>query len=158
MKRAKATIGVADTTFARMDMGEIAIRALRNSGENIQIIRYTVPGVKDLPVASKKLIEEAKCDIVIACGWVGKQPIDKTCAHEASLMLIQAQLMTNAHILGAFVFEDEAKSGGELKKIVEDRVGKHAINALNLILRPEILKANAGKGLRQGHGHAGRLK
>ena len=158
MRKRKAIIGIADTTFARINMGDIAEKTLRKTGEAIEIIRSTVPGVKDLPVASKKLIEEAKCNIVIACGWVGKQPIDKTCAHEASLMLIQAQLMTDRHILGAFVFEDEAKTPAELRRTVEDRISKHALNALNLVLHPEILKANAGKGLRQGHGHAGQLK
>ena len=150
-------IGVADTTFARVDMGNIAEKAIRKSGEKVDVIRYTVPGVKDLPVASKKLLEEYGCGIVVACGWVGKQAIDKTCAHEASLALIQAQLLTNKHILGAFVFEDEAKNEGELEKIVEDRVSKHALNAVNLLLHPEVLRNNAGKGLRQGHEHAGAL-
>ena len=151
----KARIGIADTTFARINMGEIAINAIKSSGEKVEIIRTTVPGIKDLPVACKKLVEEKKCDIVLACGWVGKQPIDKQCAHEASLMLMQAQLLTNKHILGAFVFEDEAKNAVELRKTVEDRVRKHAINALNLVLHPEVLIKNAGKGVRQGHAHAG---
>ncbi|HIH20035.1 TPA: riboflavin synthase, partial [Candidatus Micrarchaeota archaeon] len=43
-------------------MGDIAEKTLRKTGEAIEIIRSTVPGVKDLPVASKKLIEEAKCN------------------------------------------------------------------------------------------------
>ncbi|MFH1056745.1 MAG: riboflavin synthase [Candidatus Micrarchaeota archaeon] len=150
-------IGIADTTFARMDMGGIAEKAIKQTGEKVEIVRYTVPGVKDLPVAAKILLEDKGCGIVIACGWVGKQSIDKTCAHEASLALIQAQLLTNKHVLGAIVFEDEAQNDGELAMIVEDRVSKHAKNALDLILHPEVLKNNAGKGLRQGSGHAGPL-
>jgi riboflavin synthase len=150
-------IGVADTTFARVNMGEIAEKAICKSGEKVEIIRYTVPGVKDLPVASKKLLEERGCELVVACGWVGKQPIDKQCAHEASLALIQAQLLTNKHILGAIIFEDEAKNDEELEEIARDRVSKHAINAINLLLHPEVLRNNAGKGLRQGHEHAGSL-
>ena len=63
------------------------------------IQRYTVPGIKDLPIASKKLLEESECDIVMALGMPGSKPIDKQCAHEASTGLIRAQLMTNRHIL-----------------------------------------------------------
>ena len=51
-------IGIADTTFARYDMGRSAIDELQRAGTGFRIVRYTVPGVKDLPVASKKLIEE----------------------------------------------------------------------------------------------------
>ena len=150
-------IGIADTTFARIDMGQIALDAISESGEKIEIKRITVPGVKDLPVACKKLLEEEKCDIALACGWVGGQEIDKTCAHEASLGLIQAQLMANKHILGAFVFEMEAKTDGEMEILVKDRVSKHALNCIDLILHPERLKTNAGSGFRQGSEHSGRL-
>ena len=46
-------IGIADTTFARSDMGGAAIEELKTMGTGFKIIRYTVPGIKDLPVASK---------------------------------------------------------------------------------------------------------
>jgi len=78
-----ARIGIVDTTFARMNMGSIAIDELKKNIA-VTIIRRTVPGVKDLPVAAKKLIEEEECDIVIALGMPGKEEIDKICAHEAS--------------------------------------------------------------------------
>ncbi|RLF37826.1 MAG: riboflavin synthase, partial [Thermoplasmata archaeon] len=74
-------IGIADTTFARYDMAKDAIDELKSRRSDIKIIRYTVPGIKDLPVACKKLIEEKGCDIVMAFGMPGKMPIDKQCAH-----------------------------------------------------------------------------
>ena len=109
-------IGVADTTFARFDMGQSAIAELKSVGTGFRIERYTVPGVKDLPVACKKLIEEEQCDIVIALGMPGAQPIDKQCAHEASTGLIKVQLITNTHIIEVFVHEDEAKNEKDLVK------------------------------------------
>lgn len=57
-------IGIADTTFARVDMGAAAISAIKKEA-SIEIVRYTVPGIKDLPVAAKKLIEEEGCEIVL---------------------------------------------------------------------------------------------
>lgn len=59
-------IGIADTTFARYDMAHSAIDQLQKTGTGFKIVRYTVPGVKDLPVAAKKLIEEQGCDLVMA--------------------------------------------------------------------------------------------
>lgn len=46
-------IGIADTTFARYDMGHSAIDELQHAGTGFKIVRCTVPGVKDLPVACK---------------------------------------------------------------------------------------------------------
>ena len=48
-------IGIADTTFAgSVASAKTAIDELRRSVPGT-IHRYTVPGIKDLPVASKKL-------------------------------------------------------------------------------------------------------
>ena len=44
---------------------------------------------------------------------------DKVCAHEASTGLINAQLMTNKHILEAFVHEDEEDNPEDLKVLIE---------------------------------------
>ena len=66
-------IGVVDTTFARIDMGAAAIDELKTCGTGFKVIRRTVPGIKDLPVAAKKLIEEESCDIVIALGMPGSK-------------------------------------------------------------------------------------
>jgi len=143
-------IGVADTTFARVDMGGFAIDELKRTGTGFKVERYTVPGVKDLPVAAKRLLEERECDIVIALGMPGAQEIDKMCAHEASTGLIQVQLITNKHVIEVFVHEDEAKSEKELAWLAERRAREHAANAYDLIFRPERLAKNAGRGLRQG--------
>lgn len=143
-------IGVADTTFARVDMGGFAIDELKRTGTGFKVERYTVPGLKDLPVAAKRLLEERECDIVIALGMPGAQEIDKMCAHEASTGLIQVQLLTNKHVVEVFVHEDEAKDEKELAWLAERRVREHAVNAYDLIFRPERLAKNAGRGLRQG--------
>ena len=143
-------IGVADTTFARVDMGSFAIDELKKTGTGFKVERYTVPGVKDLPVAAKKLFDERECDIVIALGMPGANDIDKVCAHEASTGLIHVQLLANKHVIEVFVHEDEARSAEELAWLAERRSREHAVNAYDLLFRPERLSKNAGKGLRQG--------
>lgn len=150
-------IGIADTMFARHDMAKIAEKAVFDSEENIKIERYTVPGVKDLPVACKKLFDEHNCDIVMALGMPGPMPIDKTCSHEASQGLLQVQLMLNKHVLEVFVHLDEGKDEKELLKITEDRVRKHTFNAIALLKGKDALREFAGKGIRQGHKDAGAL-
>ena len=151
-------IGIADTTFARFDMGRSAIDELQHAGTGFRIVRYTVPGVKDLPVASKKLIEEQGCDIVMALGMPGPQQKDKMCAHEASTGLIRAQLMTNKHIIEVFVHEDEAKDDAELAYLADKRAREHALNVYDLLFRPDSLTKRAGTGLRQGFADAGPVK
>jgi riboflavin synthase len=148
-------IGIADTTFARVDMGAHAIDELRATGTGFTIERYTVPGVKDLPVACKRLIEERGCDIVMALGMPGAEEIDKTCAHEASTGLIAVQLATNTHIVEVFVHIDEAGNDGELAWLAERRAREHAVNAYDLLFRPERLTKQAGTGQRQGFPDAG---
>jgi len=138
-------------------MGKIAIDELKKNA-SLQIERYTVPGVKDLPVACKKLIEEKKCDMVMALGMPGSQPIDKMCAHEASQGIIQAQLMTNTHIIEVFVHEDEAKDETELAWLMEKRTREHAQNAVKLLFQQDKLQREAGTGQRQGFVDVGALK
>ena len=142
-------IGIADTTFARVDMGGIAIDEIRKHA-SVGIERYVVPGIKDLPVACKKLIEERGCDLVMALGMPGGAEKDKVCAHEASSGLILCQLMTNRHIIEVFVHEDEAKDAKELAWLMEQRTREHAVNAVRLALRPKDLERLAGTGQRQG--------
>lgn len=151
-------IGIADTTFARFDMGKSAIDELQSNQTGFKIKRYTVPGIKDLPVACKKLFDEKNCDIVIALGMPGSKPIDKQCAHEASNGLIKTQLLCNKHILEVFVHEDEAKDENELAWLADRRAREHALNVLDLIFKPENLIKKAGKGLREGFEDAGPLK
>jgi riboflavin synthase len=147
-------VGVADTTFARVNMGAIAIDELKKHA-SVAIERVTVPGIKDLPVACKKLIEERRCDIVMALGMPGGKDKDKMCAHEASQGLITCQLMTNTHIIEVFVHEDEAKDERELAWLMEQRTREHAVNAVKLVLHPRALEKEAGTGQRQGFPDAG---
>ncbi|WXG39952.1 MAG: riboflavin synthase [Candidatus Freyarchaeum deiterrae] len=155
---AKVNVGVTDTTFARYDMAKVAIEEMEDNSSKVNIIRYTVPGVKDLPVASKKLIEEYGCEIVMAIGMPGAEPIDKLCAHEAALGIIDAQILTNKHVIECFVYEDEAETPEELASVCEDRARKHARNVLRLLFDKEWLTKNAGQGLRQGRQDVGPLK
>ena len=148
-------IGVVDTTFARADMGRLVADEIRDNFGDIIVVRRTVPGVKDLPVECKNLLQE--CDIVVACGMPGGKEIDKVCAHEASTGLIQAQLMTGRHIIEVFVHEDEAKDEKDLRRLVEDRCRKHARNAVHFLKDPDWFTRNAGKGMRQGKDDAGSL-
>jgi riboflavin synthase len=142
-------IGIADTTFARFDMASAAIKALRGEA-SVEIIRYTVPGIKDLPVASKRLLEEG-CEIVMALGMPGAAEKDRMCAHEASSGLIMAQLMTNKHIIEVFVHEDEAPDERTLGWLAERRTAEHAQNVIRLLFYPEKLTRMAGTGQRQGY-------
>ena len=148
-------IGIADTTFARVDMGAQAISELKSLGTGFKIVRYTVPGIKDLPAACKKLFDEHNCDIVMALGMPGAKAIDRQCAHEASVGIISCQLMVGKHIIEVFVHEDEASTAKDLAWLAERRAREHAHNAYNLLFRPEELIKNAGKGLRQGYEDAG---
>ncbi|MBI2112408.1 riboflavin synthase [Candidatus Woesearchaeota archaeon] len=157
-------IGIADTTFARINMGEEAIltlqkKAFSDYGLRIKTERYTVPGFKDLPVAAKRLFENYKCDIVLALGWVGKEDIDEVCAHEANLLLMHVEVEAKKHIIKIFFHEKEAVNDfKQQKKIAVDRIQKHVLNALALLKGKEELTPLAGQGLRQGYDHAGGLK
>jgi riboflavin synthase len=150
-------IGIADTTFARFDMGNSAERELKTLGTGFRIERYTVPGVKDLPVACKILFEKG-CDLVIALGMPGGKPIDKQCAHESSTGLIALQLIVGKHVIEVFVHEDEARDEKELAFLMDRRTREHARNAYNLLFHQDVLRKNAGKGKRQGYDDAGEVR
>ena len=130
---------------------------LSESDPKVEVLRYTVPGIKDLPVACKRLFNKG-CEIVIACGMVGKMPIDKQCSHEASLGLQAAQLSESKHIIEVFVHMGEAKDDADLASICEDRSRKHAQNALMLLFNNGEMRSRAGTGRRQGRPDAGPLK
>lgn len=147
-------IGVADTTFSRVNMGAIAADELKKQ-VSVTIERVTVPGIKDLPVACKKLIDERKCNIVMALGMPGGKEKDLMCAHEASQGLITCQLMTNTHIIEVFVHEDEAENDRELAWLAEQRTREHARNVIKMAFHPQELTREAGTGQRQGFPDAG---
>jgi riboflavin synthase len=141
-------IGIVDTTFSRVNMGEIALDEMKKFPD-VQVERRTVPGVKDLPVECKKVLDEGY-DICMALGMVGGAPIDTQCAHEASLGIQQVKLMTNKHVIEVFVHENEAWSGAEFREICDNRIRKHVQNTVVLVANPEELTKNAGLGIRQG--------
>jgi len=110
--------------FARYNMGGAAIAELSECpgyNETFKIIAKTVPGFKDLAVAAKNLIEQEGCSIVVALGMPGSAAIDKQCAHEAALGIMQAQLLTSTPILEVFVHEDEASDPAILASVFENR-------------------------------------
>ncbi len=148
-------IGVVDTTFSRVDMATAALEELRKRTE-VSIVRRTVPGIKDIAVECKRLLDGG-CDACLALGWVGGEEIDAQCAHEASLGIQWAKLLTGKHIVEAFVHEREANSAEELRAIAVDRAAKHAVNAYLLVAKPEELTKHAGTGIRQGKQNAGPL-
>jgi len=151
-------IGIADTMFARYDMGAEAANELSGCpgfGQRFEVIRRTVPGFKDLGVECKKLIEEEGCKIVIALGMPGKAAIDQVCAHEASQGIMLAQLLTNTHVLEVFVHENEEEDPELLAQVCVNRARKHALNAYWMLYEPDQLSRRAGQGVRQGYEDAG---
>lgn len=148
-------IGVADTTFARVDMAKAAIRALRSTGTGFRIVQRTVPGIKDLPVACRQLFVHDRADLCLAFGMPGRAEYDKTCAHEASLGLMYAGVLETKPIVECFVFEAEASDDRELAALANRRAEEHALNAFALLFRPQDLSRNAAHGLRQGFEDAG---
>jgi riboflavin synthase len=151
-------IGIADTTFARVDMGGYATRALQGAGAGFRLHHRTVPGIKDLPVACRQLFVQEKVDLCIALGMPGKAEYDKVCAHEASLGLIYTGVLEAKPIVECFVFEGEAKDAKELEHVARRRAEEHALNAYNLLFRPQRLSRDAAQGLRQGFEDAGPVR
>jgi|TARA_B100001964_G_C14231262_1_gene600156 riboflavin synthase len=150
-------IGIADTTFATVNMAEFAIDVIKKNSSH-EIERYTVPGFKDLPVACLKLFEDYNCDIVMAFGMAGSAPIDKQCSHEAALGLQDVELKVKKHIIEVFVHSDESEDGKELFEIAKNRAEKHALNTLELLKGKTSLTPSAGQGRRQGKEDEGPIK
>ena len=151
-------IAIVDTMFSRVNMGEIAIDEIKKNYKDVEIIRKTVPGFKDLAIECKLLLEKEECDIAMALGMAGGAPIDVQCAHEASMAIMQTKLLTNKHIIEVFVFENEAWNENELLEIFDNRIREHCHNAVLLIKNPKKLIDSAGTGRRQGKPDEGTLK
>lgn len=147
-------LGIVDTMFSRVNMGAIAIDELKRSYPGVAVERRTVPGIKDLAVECKGLLD-AGCDSCLALGMVGGAPIDAQCGHEASLGIQQAKLLTGKHIMEVFVHENEGWSEREFAAICDRRVRKHAHNAVLIVMKPEELVGRAGMGVRQGKANEG---
>jgi riboflavin synthase len=131
-------------------MARYVVEELERMLPGYRIVRYTVPGIKDLPGAAKRLLDMG-CEGVITLGWVGAKDVDKLSYLAASVGIIMLQVLTGKIVIDVTVHEDEAESDEELAAIAEDRARKHARN-LALLLRegPQALTPWAGKGLRQG--------
>jgi riboflavin synthase len=147
-------IAVVDTTFARVDMAGYAVKALQARGTGFKVVRDTVPGIKDLPVACRRLFLEG-ADLCLALGMPGKAEYDKVCAHEASLGLMFASVLEAKPVVECFVFEGEASGPKELAALARRRAEEHALNAHALLFRRAELARHAGEGLRQGFPDAG---
>lgn len=149
-------VGVVDTTFARVDMAKYVIKVIREEIPGVEIVRYTVPGIKDIPVAARRLLMDEKCDIAITLGWVGSGVVDKYSYLAMSVGLITLQILTGKHVIDVTVHEDEAEDERELYEIAVDRAVKHAKNLVNLLkYGGEGLSKYAGRGLRQGYPDVG---
>ncbi|MCX8163424.1 MAG: riboflavin synthase [Candidatus Micrarchaeota archaeon] len=161
-------IGIVDTTFARINMGKIAIEEIEKINKQkiyppIVWVRRTVPGIKDLAVECQILFEKENCDIILALGMVGPNPIDEMCANQASNAIQLVKLKHSKHIIEVFVHCTESLKNGKFDekdfyKLTENRTKKHVYNAVNLIYQPDKLVENAGKGLRQGREDEGEIK
>jgi riboflavin synthase len=151
-------IGVADTTFARVDMARYAIRRLQEQGTGFRVVRRTVPGIKDLPVACRQLFREERVDLCVALGMPGPAELDRTSAEVASMGLMMAGVLESKPIVECFVFEAEARSPAELEMLARRRAEEHAINAYALLFRPRDLARHGGEGLRQGFPDVGPVR
>jgi len=150
-----AKICIVDTTFARVDMAKHAIETLQLLMPDAVIVRRTVPGIKDIPVAIKRLMKEQECEAGIVFGWVGKSLTDKISYAVYSLAIQLVELELEKPIIDVTVHEDETSSEKELYRIAVDRAKKHAENLYLLLRNPEELTRRAGTGRRQGYPDAG---
>ncbi|MGI0148504.1 MAG: riboflavin synthase [Thermoplasmata archaeon] len=150
-------IGIVDTSFSRYDMAATAVDELRKQGGGFVVERYTVPGIKDLAAGARILFDRG-CDLVMALGMVGRMPVDKDCALAADfgLQVVQAQL--GRHILGVMVHEEETSDEADLARLFDRRTREHAVNAYDLLFRPDALRDRAGTGQREGFADAGPLR
>ena len=151
-------VGVVDTTFARVDMGSVAEGVLRDLLPEYRVVRYTVPGIKDIPGAARRLIDMG-CDGVITLGWVGASQVDKYSYIAMSVGLVMLSVLTGKIIIDVTVHEDEAEDPRELKEIAINRARAHAENLAKLLRGGgEALRPLAGQGVRQGRPSVGPIE
>jgi riboflavin synthase len=151
-------VGIADTTFARVDMGRYAVRALQGRGTGFRLVRRTVPGIKDLPVACRQLFRDEHVDLCLALGMPGRADLDRTSAEVASQGLMMTGVLEGKPIVECFVYEAEATGAVELEALARRRAEEHALNAYAMLFRPQDLARHAGEGLRQGFADAGPVR
>lgn len=150
-------VGVIDTTFSRVDMGSVAESVLRDLLPEYRVLRYTVPGIKDIPGAARRLIDMG-CEGLITLGWVGPAEVDKLSYLAMSVGLITLSVLTGKVIVDVTVHEDEASDPKELKEIAVNRARAHAENLVKLLKGGlDALRPLAGQGIRQGRPSVGPL-
>ncbi|MEN3000192.1 MAG: riboflavin synthase [Acidilobaceae archaeon] len=148
-------VGVVDTTFSRVDMARHAIEVLERDLPGYKIVRHTVPGIKDLPAAVKRVLDLG-CEGAISLGWVGRKEVDKYSYLAASIGLINVGIMTGKVVIDVTVHEEEAEEEQELKKIAVHRARAHASNLAALLKGGlQALTPRAGMGVRQGYPDVG---
>lgn len=150
-------IGIVDTSFSRFDMAASAVDELGRQGGGLEILRYTVPGIKDLAAGAKILFDRG-ADLVLTLGMVGRQTVDKDCALAADFGLQMVQATTGKHIIGVMVHEEEAADDTKLAWLFDRRTREHAVNAYDLLVRPGAIRARAGTGQREGYPDAGPIR
>lgn len=170
-------IGIVDTTFSRVDMGRVALETLAKLAPDAEVRRMVVPGVKDLSAAARRFYDDG-CDLVIACGMVGAEDVDKVCGHESSLGLMWLRTHFGRPLLEVFVHMDEpfehdalgkvvkrpttpeevARYEKELRHLSVERTREHAVNAYYMLFEPQKLIEMAGSGQRQGYEDAGTIQ
>jgi riboflavin synthase len=131
-------------------MASVAIEKLKTLMPSVQIFRRTVPGIKDIPVAVKKLMVEKECDAGMVFGWVGPSLTDKISYAVYSLAIQMVQLDLLKPIVDVTVHEDEAEDEKTLYRVAVDRAEKHAENLYLMLYRPDEMEKRAGTGRRQG--------
>ena len=155
---ARMKIGIIDTTFARVDMGSVAVEEIKKLEPTAEIIRWTVPGIKDIPGAAKRMIDAHGCDGLIVLGWVGREFVDKLSYVAYSVGIMLVGIFTGKPIIDVTVHEDESDDPKKLREIAIDRARKHARNLVYILRDPKYLTKWAGKGLRQGYPDVGPIK
>ena len=138
-------------------MASSAIEELKEQGGGFEVVRYTVPGIKDLAAGARILLDRG-CDLVMTLGMVGRQTVDKDCALAADFGLQLVQAQTGKHIIGVMVHEEEAEDETKLAWLFDRRTREHAINAYDLLLRPGAIRSRAGTGQREGYADAGPIR
>jgi riboflavin synthase len=151
-------VGIADTTFARVDMARYAIRALQERGTGFRLVRRTVPGIKDLAVACRQMFREEDVDLCLALGMPGRADLDRSSAEVASFGLMMTGVLEGKPILECFVHEAEATGPAALESLARRRAEEHALNAYAMLFRPQELSRHAGEGLRQGFADVGPVR
>ena len=133
------TIGIADTTFARYNMGRAAIDEIQKN-VSVKIKRVTVDEDDTGPLACDRLV-------------VGEVALQGDVA-----VLVVDRLRVEFRFAHGRRHENEGKDEKELAFLMDRRTREHALNVIKLLFKPDKLIQEAGTGQRQGFEDAGPLR